>query len=699
MTKEKAGEKARLANESTNSRVHPTQLESVAAHSSRYDARAIKQALTLDRFADLLEDLGAEVSRRTRRASCAAHGGDNPEAFSYREEDGGVVWYCFTADHGGDVFDLVREAEGIGFPAAIVWLGDWLGIPPDDTDRQPARTVVKTTRFEIRDEAGLLKAIHVRKDFSNGEKSFIWERDGKPTLGDLKPADLPLYGSETLTSAPPETPVYLTEGENAADALRAHGFLAVASVTGAKGTPRAMALSVLQHRNVILSPDHDGVGKAHMTRIGSALVGVAARIRLVELGREDGEDAADFFGRGGTAAELSALSDAAPAWMPTASEGSDDEEDFNSSPTVYSISEFLAQQDEEVPSLVGEGVIASGTVNILGGEDGVGKTMLALNLAFHCAAGRDFLGLSVPRALRVLFLEAEGNRKLFQERIATAADNLGIPIEGLPIFLARRPDQFQIGGKELRRTLEQIQPDLIIFDTIGYFYDGDENSNTDWKRFVSKPLRILARDYGTAFFLIQHLGKPNEIREGKHRIRGGSAQSGDSDTTLTLEKSKTRPETDRVLKFEKIKNGPRREPSVLHFDEGKALFTLTDADAVAALKPKLVEVQRIVLEAAGPLKKAELKLMVMEQLGVKDTAADDWISRAYRAGLISKPKHGYYGPPPGLLELADHLSGPGIRNPENPPTHTGVGNPGFRDSAHVSITQPQSTPEAEVEYL
>lgn len=71
----------------------------------------------------------------------------------------------------------------------------------------------------------------------------------------------------------------VTEGEKAAAALISVGVVAVGTVTGASGTPSAASLEPLRDRHVVLWPDNDDVGRAHMQRIGAALVGVAASIR------------------------------------------------------------------------------------------------------------------------------------------------------------------------------------------------------------------------------------------------------------------------------------------------------------------------------------------------------------------------------------------------------------------------------------
>jgi hypothetical protein len=63
----------------------------------------------------------------------------------------------------------------------------------------PPRRVVNRTRYEIRDEAGKVQAVHVRLDYSDGTKECPWElADGTKGLGGRALETLPLYGIEKL---------------------------------------------------------------------------------------------------------------------------------------------------------------------------------------------------------------------------------------------------------------------------------------------------------------------------------------------------------------------------------------------------------------------------------------------------------------------------------------------------------------------
>lgn len=124
---------------------------------------------------------------------------------------------------------------------------------------------------------------------------MVWTCGGQPGLGHHRLADL-VYGIGTLLLAPPTAPIVVTEGEKACDAVRDAGLLAAATVCGAASTPGPAVISYLAMRPVVLFFDSDGVGRAHMGRLGVALE--AARVPAIAVVRPPegvpvGWDAAD----------------------------------------------------------------------------------------------------------------------------------------------------------------------------------------------------------------------------------------------------------------------------------------------------------------------------------------------------------------------------------------------------------------------
>jgi len=123
---------------------------------------------------------------------------------------------------------------------------------------------------------------HVRHDQPDGSKTVTWRADdGTPGLVGhqlevlvyVVAARLPDHG----------TTVVVTEGEKAADAVAAAGIDAIGTVCGAASQPGPAVMALLATYDVILSADHDDVGRAHMTGLATALEEAEVeRVRWIE---------------------------------------------------------------------------------------------------------------------------------------------------------------------------------------------------------------------------------------------------------------------------------------------------------------------------------------------------------------------------------------------------------------------------------
>jgi putative DNA primase/helicase len=168
-----------------------------------------------------------------------------------------------------------------------------------------AAVSARITRYEIRDAQGVLVAVHVRRDRDDGGKQFAWEQPGGVAgLNGLPTAQLPLYGSEDVARGEGDEPIILVEGEKARDALRQHGFRALATVTGAANCPGPEPLRVVRGIHVIQWPDADDAGRRHMRKLAERLSEIAASVRVFEwAGAPEHGDAADYLDTGADAPE------------------------------------------------------------------------------------------------------------------------------------------------------------------------------------------------------------------------------------------------------------------------------------------------------------------------------------------------------------------------------------------------------------
>jgi hypothetical protein len=239
--------------------------------------------VTITEFVERLEDVERDGSRY--RARCPVHRGPKRS---------------LVVQPGTKVASLVRcWAQRCSLDAILAAVG----VTRDEFYEGASRP--HETVYVLRDAAGAVVAEHVRIDRPNGDKRMFWRRNGTPGLKKLKLTALPLYGAHELAAATPDTPVTVTEGEKAKEALQRRGLLAVGTVTGSGTIPCDAMLASLLPRSVYLWPDHAPDGRDHMQKIARRLVAMGTTPQMVVWAEAPpGGDASHFTG---TADELAAL--------------------------------------------------------------------------------------------------------------------------------------------------------------------------------------------------------------------------------------------------------------------------------------------------------------------------------------------------------------------------------------------------------
>jgi hypothetical protein len=115
-----------------------------------------------------------------------------------------------------------------------------------------------------------------------------------------------------------EQVVLVVEGEKDVENLRRLNVVATCNPEGA-GKWRAEFNEAFRGADVVLVPDNDEAGYAHIGMVGAALTGIARRVRVLLLpGLPHKGDASDWIAAGGTAEQLWSLVDQAPDWVPPA---------------------------------------------------------------------------------------------------------------------------------------------------------------------------------------------------------------------------------------------------------------------------------------------------------------------------------------------------------------------------------------------
>lgn len=502
-------------------------------------------------FAGLSEVLGRlEGVRRSGEgyaAFCPAHDDTKRPSLTVSEtEDKRILAFCHKGCTFREILDALDLTVSFPFP-------------------KPSREGNKR-HYRVRDRAGRILAVHHREDTSGeaGSKKRVWwsTPDGKGGLGGLKSDALPLWGAEAVGSVPLDEPVVVCEGEKAASALTYRGIAAIGTVTGAAGTPASESLAVLSGRPVVLWPDSDEDGVAHMRRVGKLLSRLReppTEIRWYEWEEAtDKGDAADHPAvlRGG--ASLSALGAqlrSAPMFVPPYDPAVDGASTF-----TYVLAEYeflralrrkeggltgirtpLAKMDDQLHGL------NKGYSYIIASRPNVGKSLLSGQIALGVAMQGHRVLLQSPEMSAVQYLDRfacyvagvnyfrvqEGRFSDSEERKLSGAARV---VGSLPLLIDDYGGQTVV---RVRENIERHEPELVIVDYLQYLLPDDVRANrTQQVGQISRDLARIKSDFGIPVVLAAQLNRASEHRQNSEPLLVDLRDSGeieqDADVILML---------------------------------------------------------------------------------------------------------------------------------------------------------------------
>lgn len=235
----------------------------------------------------------------------------------------------------------------------------------------------------------------------------------------------------------------------------------------------------------------------------------------------------------------------------------------------------------EVNRVLGGGLVP-GSVILVGGEPGIGKSTLALQLAL------------AENGLRTLYVSGEESA----EQIKMRAERLGIHNEECVIYTETLLEN-------IVAQCEAMKPDMVVIDSIQTIYtdlvDASAGSVSQIRECASTLLKY-AKGNGTPVFIIGHITKEGTIAGPKvleHIVDVVLQFEGDGNNTYRILRGiKNRfGATFEIGVFEMLEKGLRsvENPSEVllsHYDE--PLSGIAVAATVDGIRPYLLEVQALV---------------------------------------------------------------------------------------------------------
>jgi len=257
---------------------------------------------------------------------------------------------------------------------------------------------------------------------------------------------------------------------------------------------------------------------------------------------------------------------------------------------AYNINEIVPEQsikissgDNEMDRVLGGGIV-KGSLILLGGEPGIGKSTLLLQSAIHIAA-------------KVLYVSGEES----VQQIKLRSERIGI--ENKACYLLSETNILNIESQ-----IEETQPDLIIVDSIQTIYspniDSTSGSVSQIRECTGSFLRI-AKEKSIPIFIIGHITKEGTIAGPKlleHIVDVVLQFEGDQHYTYRILRSiKNRfGSTDELGIYEMHAQGLREveNPSELLLSmSGEELSGSAVAATVEGARPLLIETQALVSTA------------------------------------------------------------------------------------------------------
>lgn len=228
-------------------------------------------------------------------------------------------------------------------------------------------------------------------------------------------------------------------------------------------------------------------------------------------------------------------------------------------PTVYAAPDLLSLPIQGVPSYIGAGVLPKQGVLLLSGPKKIGKSFIALNVAYSLANGLPLFGmqwtkktgggaggdeeritpLPVFEPLKVLYIEQEVGLEGAKDRLLRLHSCLGgLHLQNLIVGSKIREVGLNPDDRYgmLKKLLEQQRPQVFIGDPLRRFHREDENDNTAMWRVMER-VEALTEEFKMAVILTHHFGHPNELsgRRGIEKTRGASTILDVPDTLVAVE--------------------------------------------------------------------------------------------------------------------------------------------------------------------
>lgn len=456
---------------------------------------------------------------------CPAHQDSRP-SLSWRDGDSGLVLHCHRGCRVEEICAVLK------IPVSALFR--------ESTDRRPARdTDPILYTYDYVDQAGHLRFQVVR----TAAKRF-WQRRPGPDgawVNGLGETPRVLYHLDRLQGEPQ---VAVAEGEKDADRLWALGIPATTNPMGAGKWTEAYTRQLVDAgvRAVVLFSDNDTLGQQHVEAIARSVTAAgleAGRVQLPGLPPvqpKHGEDVSDWLDAGHSLEELhAAIAAATPAATPADAPGrprsatektrSPRADEVSTPPPRVQFRSGSALDATPITYAV-EDMLPAGMLGALGGKDGMGKTLLGMEIIKCVLTGEKLFGRFAVQPGTVYAMFLDDPEFLVRERL----DGMGI-LDHPALHVATENDVDMTDPKAMLTALIALlkaaepRPTFIFVDALYLFIPSggasDQGNSAGAMAPVIEAFNQVTRETGSALLLVAHDNKAGSDIAGSYAIRAG----------------------------------------------------------------------------------------------------------------------------------------------------------------------------------
>lgn len=280
------------------------------------------------------------------------------------------------------------------------------------------------------------------------------------------------------------------------------------------------------------------------------------------------------------------------------------------------------------------GYIPKGTITIIGGDGGLGKTSLWCNIASAISNGTPCVlqennDVLCPYGEVVYFSGEDDTARVLRPRLEQNGANLD-NIKTIPMD----DDAFtslSIGGALIEGIIEARRPMLVIFDPIQQFIKNADMSKRNDMRQIMTSLSKLGKKYGTTFILVMHTNKRDKIGSFRDKLSDSADLWDIARSVLALGRNQN---NENFITHEKSSYSIRQNAILYHVENGRIIRDSSETERMTYVEFMGGKSKADKTDMRLQCKNVYLDLLSSEKQSVKKDLEDKLLTMGYAKNMI-----------------------------------------------------------------